>query len=209
MRMAKSGLSKTKSLAMPMADGLSDPGMAVAHYRILELIGAGGMGAVYMAHDEKLDRIVALKVLPEEAVAHEDRRRRFLAGSARRVGRSNHPHILTVYEIGEAATAAPSWRWSTSKGRRSGKKSRTARSRQQRFRDRYPDRRRAKQSSRARHRSPRPQARKPDGHARRLREDSGFRAGEARRAESAARGQERRANDHPGQDAGGHVSWAR
>ena len=74
--------------------------MAVAHYRILEPIGAGGMGAVYMAHDEKLDRIVALKLLPEEAVAHEDRRRRFLQ-EARAASALNHPHILTVYEIGE------------------------------------------------------------------------------------------------------------
>ena len=98
MRMAKSGLSRTKSLAMAM--DLLGSGMTVAHYRILEPIGAGGMGAVYMAHDEKLDRIVALKVLPEEAVAHEDRRRRFLQ-EARAASALNHPHILTVYEIGE------------------------------------------------------------------------------------------------------------
>lgn len=78
-----------------------DEGTVIAHYRIIEPIGAGGMGAVYKAHDEKLHRIVALKVLPADAVSHEDRRRRFLQ-EARAASALNHPHILTVYEIGEA-----------------------------------------------------------------------------------------------------------
>jgi DNA helicase-2/ATP-dependent DNA helicase PcrA len=72
----------------------------IAHYRIIEPLGAGGMGAVYKAHDEKLHRIVALKVLAADAVVHEDRRRRFLQ-EARAASALNHPHILTVYEIGE------------------------------------------------------------------------------------------------------------
>src|ERR1051325_9059650 len=76
------------------------PVRTIAHYRILEPIGAGGMGAVYKAHDSKLDRIVALKLLPAEYVSQEDRRRRFFQ-EARAASALNHPHILTIYEVGE------------------------------------------------------------------------------------------------------------
>ena len=76
------------------------PVETIAHYRIVEPIGAGGMGAVYKAFDNKLQRVVALKVLPEEYVAQQDRRRRFFQ-EARAASALNHPHILTVYEVGE------------------------------------------------------------------------------------------------------------
>ncbi|HVF90754.1 MAG TPA: UvrD-helicase domain-containing protein [Blastocatellia bacterium] len=76
-------------------------GTKIGHYRIISPLGAGGMGAVYKAHDEKLDRIVAVKVIQPDMVAHEDRRRRFLQ-EARAASALNHPHILTVYEIGDA-----------------------------------------------------------------------------------------------------------
>jgi DNA helicase-2/ATP-dependent DNA helicase PcrA len=76
------------------------PAETIAHYRIVEPIGAGGMGAVYKAFDNKLQRIVALKVLPEEYVSQQDRRRRFFQ-EARAASVLNHPHILTIYEVGE------------------------------------------------------------------------------------------------------------
>ncbi len=76
------------------------PRTNVAHYRIMEALGAGGMGAVYKAYDEKLHRVVALKLLPPEFTAHEERRRRFLQ-EARAASILNHPHIMTVYEFGE------------------------------------------------------------------------------------------------------------
>ena len=72
----------------------------IAHYRIVEPIGAGGMGAVYKAYDNKLHRTVALKVLPPEYVSQQDRRRRFYQ-EARAASALNHPHILTIYEVGE------------------------------------------------------------------------------------------------------------
>ena len=76
------------------------PAETIAHYRIVEPIGAGGMGAVYKAFDNKLQRIVALKLLPAEYVSQQDRRRRFFQ-EARAASALNHPHILTIYEVGE------------------------------------------------------------------------------------------------------------
>lgn len=77
------------------------PGAVLGHYRIIGEIGAGGMGIVYKCLDARLDRLVALKVLPAEAVADTERRRRF-AQEAKAASALNHPNIITVYDIGSA-----------------------------------------------------------------------------------------------------------
>ncbi len=71
---------------------------AISHYRIVSRIGAGGMGEVYLAMDTKLDRKVALKILPAGVAANQDRMRRFVQ-EAKTASALNHPNILTIHEI--------------------------------------------------------------------------------------------------------------
>jgi serine/threonine protein kinase/Flp pilus assembly protein TadD len=73
-------------------------GQLLGHYRIVEKIGAGGMGEVYRAHDEQLERDVALKVLPVGMLADEAARKRFRK-EALALGKLNHPNIETIYEF--------------------------------------------------------------------------------------------------------------
>jgi serine/threonine protein kinase/Tfp pilus assembly protein PilF len=76
-------------------------GRTLAHYQILEEIGAGGMGVVYRARDTQLERSVALKVVGEQAQVGENARARLLQ-EARTASALNHPNICTIYEAGVA-----------------------------------------------------------------------------------------------------------
>src|SRR5215468_2480682 len=70
----------------------------LGHYRIVEKIGAGGMGEVYRAHDHHLDRDVAIKVLPAGMLADESARKRFHK-EALALSKLNHPNIATIYDF--------------------------------------------------------------------------------------------------------------
>ena len=76
-------------------------GQTLAHYKILQKIGSGGMGDVYLAEDTKLDRKVALKVLPPELAESEERRARFQR-EAKAIAALDHPNIVHVYSVEEA-----------------------------------------------------------------------------------------------------------
>ncbi len=74
-------------------------GSRLGPYEIVSQLGAGGMGEVYKATDTRLDRTVAIKVLPEHVAADPDLKQRF-EREARTVAALNHPHICTLYDIG-------------------------------------------------------------------------------------------------------------
>ena len=76
------------------------PGARLGAYEVLRLVGAGGMGEVYQARDTRLDRIVAIKVLPEKFADDHERRQRF-EREARAVAALNHPHICDLHDVGE------------------------------------------------------------------------------------------------------------
>ena len=79
-------------------------GQHLLHYRLVEKLGEGGMGEVYVAEDTKLHRRVALKVLPQKMAADPDRRTRF-EREARTVAALNHPNIVTLHSVEEADTS--------------------------------------------------------------------------------------------------------
>ena len=88
-------LSDHRSFPMELA-----PGLKLGPYEILSPIGAGGMGEVFKARDTRLDRIVAVKVMPKHIAAREDLRARF-EREARTVSSLNHPNICVLHEIGK------------------------------------------------------------------------------------------------------------
>src|SRR5215475_5716170 len=75
-------------------------GRSLSHYQVLSLIGAGGMGEVYLAEDTRLRRKVALKLLPAQFTQDADRARRF-EREARAASSLNHPNIITIFEVGQ------------------------------------------------------------------------------------------------------------
>src|SRR5436309_9999277 len=76
-------------------------GTHLGRYEIRSKIGEGGMGEVYLAQDSKLDRKVALKILPADVAAHQDRMRRFVQ-EAKAASALNHPNIITIHEIDQS-----------------------------------------------------------------------------------------------------------
>ena len=76
------------------------PGSRLGSFEIIASLGEGGMGEVYRARDPRLDRIVAIKLLPAAFSENSERRQRF-EQEARSASALNHPNIVTIYELGQ------------------------------------------------------------------------------------------------------------
>ena len=85
-------------------------GQTLGHYKVLELLGKGGMGEVYRAEDTNLGREVAIKVLPEAFTADPERLARF-EREAKLLATLNHPHIAQIHSL-EEADGRSCWSWS-------------------------------------------------------------------------------------------------
>ena len=145
-------------------------------YRILEKIGEGGMGEVYRAHDSRLQRTVAIKVLAPR-LATPDRVERF-EQEARAASALNHPNILTIHDVGrQGDTAYFAMEWVEGRTLRDELAGR-ARSASPHDPPGATDCRGARRGARRRHRPSRPQARERDGEVGRSGEDRRLRTGE-------------------------------
>ena len=94
--------------AMDLARGSSNEphentlaGRTLSHYQVVSLLGAGGMGEVYLARDPRLDRTVAIKILPGDLAGEPERMQRF-EREARAASALNHPNVATIYDVGES-----------------------------------------------------------------------------------------------------------
>src|SRR5262245_57585821 len=87
----------------PPGDGNENTlvGTTLSHYQVLSLLGAGGMGEVYLARDRRLDRTVALKILPGDLARDPERMQRF-EREARAASALNHPNVATIHDVGES-----------------------------------------------------------------------------------------------------------
>ncbi len=91
-------------------------GRALHHFEVVAKLGEGGMGEVFLAKDTKLDRLVALKLLPPAAIPDPARQRRFLA-EVRAASALTHPNVCTIYEVGETSEGRPYFAMEYVKGR--------------------------------------------------------------------------------------------
>src|SRR5579862_8433717 len=92
-------------VAVAAPAGFSPPAqeLAVGRYRLLHLVGRGGMGEVYAAHDPELDRRVAIKILRADARANNTIEAARLAREAQAVAKLSHPNVVAIYDVGSSA----------------------------------------------------------------------------------------------------------
>jgi serine/threonine protein kinase len=97
----KSPAMDVAATSMPIASERPLVGRTLGHYQVQSLLGAGGMGEVYLARDPRLDRAVALKILPPDLAFDVDRMHRFTL-EAKAASALNHPNVATIHDVGDS-----------------------------------------------------------------------------------------------------------